>query len=90
MTNVITLGLLQHYGPDSPDPADQQVCRNKMYKMQSCTNKIVGMLLMHKQDVDNQQVCSNKIVGMFPMHNQVQITYIHASYWSEGRDIMPQ
>ena len=48
------------------------------------------MLLMHKQDVDNQQVCSNKIVGMFPMHNQVQIAYINASYWSEGRDTMPQ
>ena len=44
---------------------------------------------MHKQDVDNQQVCTNKIVGMFAMHNQVQITNIHASYWSEGRDAMP-
>ena len=76
MTYDILLGLpvLQHYGPDSLDPAhilyNQHVCANKMYKMQSCTNKIVGMLLMHKQDVDQQQVCTNKIVGMFPMHNQ--------------------
>ena len=57
--------------------------------MQSCTNKMMGMLLMRKQDVDNHKVCTNKIVGMFPMHNQAQITNIDASYWSEGQDTMP-
>ena len=49
--------------------------------MQSCTSKIVGMLLMHKQGVDNQQVRTNKILGMFSLGYSLLINLGPVGEW---------
>ena len=62
ITNVITLGLLQHFGPDGLDPVHlykyiHDRPRGHVTYAQTRCRQLTGMDKQNVQDVDNQQVC---------------------------------